>query len=414
MLKNGEYGQLFFMRIDMVNSERIMSDASPGRYRSISSAYTGLVEREVKVWGGIVGSWQGDGAVAFLGTTGDEDDIMRSGEAMARSILGGLFKILPEARFRIGAASAPARFWQDVDRMIKSMGVVQAARLEDEARDFASGSSLLIPGDIYMVLDDSVKVLYKHVNTQWGSHDAYLYVPAGAGQILPKAGLSVEPKKAPAVSGGKINFFTLFDSDWVFKDSTVPYVAFAAHPSAAEKRLFDLSRHHKAWILERFSALFVGKPVFTNEDIELNRFTVYHAKDINSRKMQVLRFYDNGVFVFADSIWSMRPEWKGFFYPESIRLFIPGVMRFASDYYNNCLDYKSRVRIMLHVVNVSGCKRKTSTTAGQTPQAFTYDSDICATINVFPGEMISRESMRFLYNQIISQSNLDVETWGLD
>ncbi len=69
---------------------------------------------------------------------------------------------------------------------------------------------------------------------------------------------------------------------------------------------------------------------------------------------------------------------------------------------------------MLHVVNVSGCKRKTSAPAGQISQAFTYDSDICATLNVFPGEMISRESMKFLYNQIIGQSNLDLEIWGLD
>ena len=222
-----------------------------------------------------------------------------------------------------------------------------------------------------------------------------------------------EPGQSPAVSDVGINFFTLFDPDWVFKDSTTPYVAFVAHPAATEKRLFDLSRH-KAWILERFSELFVGKPVFTNEDIELNCFTVYHAEDINSDKVQVLRFYDNGVFAFADSSWAMRPEWKGVFYPESIRLFIPGVMRFASDYYNNCLDFKSRVRIMLHVVNVAGCKRKTSAPAGQTPQAFTYDGDICSTLNVFPGEMISRESKRFLYNQIISQSNLDLEIWGLD
>ena len=412
MLKDGEYGQLFFMRIDMVGSEKIISNTSPGQYRSMSKAYTELVEQEVRARGGRGGSWQGDGAVAFLGTTGDEDEIMRLGESMARDILDKLFKILPDNRFRIGIASAPARYWNDVDRMIRSPGVVLAARMEDQARELASGSAMLIPSEIYMVLDDSIQPLYTSVGTVLGNQEAYLYVQPGAGHVLTKPETQTVQALSGVAASSKITFFSLLDSNWYFKSKKELYVAFSAQPAALEKSSFKINAHKK-WILEHFPSLPMLTPVFMLEEAGFGGFTLYHSESITADKMQLARFYENDVLVFADASLAKLPESVNSFSPESVIPFLEKVIDFTARYYSKCLGYDKRIRAMLHVINASGHARKMRVGSNLKLQPFVYDRDLCAVLDAPSCELNSKQTVKYLYNQIISQSNLDPQVWGL-
>ncbi|OGS06909.1 MAG: hypothetical protein A2270_00540 [Elusimicrobia bacterium RIFOXYA12_FULL_51_18] len=397
MLKNGDYGQLFFMRVDMVNSEQIVASISPEQYRKLNSLYTNTVVEEVQQWGGIIGAWQGDGAVAFLGTTGDEDDIMRSGEAMSRTILDRLYAMLPERRFRIGAASSPARFWTDVGRLIKSSGLVLAARLEDEARKVASGSVLIIPAEVYHVLDDSVKELYAPGGVLLGNVEVYAYIPYGAGELRKNR------QAAPAAhTKAKIIFFDLFDPDWIFNGFSELYTALTIHPVEPMRNNFSAARH-KDWLEARYRDIPLAAPIYSEEGHTLNKLTVYHAHAQGEEAIQAACFYKNGVLAFADRSWRERYGGKDIFRPEDTPQFMKSVLDFAVAYYGDCLGYSGRVMMMLHVINISGRKRVTS--AGE-QMPFVYQHDLCATINSTARDMGAGPAAEFLYNQIMKQSEM--------
>jgi len=397
MLKNGEYGQLFFMRIDMINSEQVMAAISPEQYRKLNGIYTDTVVEEVKQWGGTTGSWQGDGAVAFLGTTGDEDDLMRSGEAMSRTILDRLRTALPERRFRMGIASSPARFWTDVGRLIKSSGVILAARLEDEARNVASGSVLIIPAEVYDVLDDSVKELYTPAGVLLGSVEAYAYIPYGAGELRKNR------TAAPAARAkSNILFFDLFDPEWVFRGSAELYTALTIHPVETIRNNFAVSRH-KSWLEARYGEMPLAAPVYSREGPAPDKFTVYHAEAEGEEETQAACFYKNGVFALADRSWRERYERKDIFRPEDASGFIKAALNFAAAYYGDCLNYTGRVMMMLHVVNIAGRRRESS--AGE-QRPFTYQHDLCATVNSTARDLGAGPAAEFLYNQLIRQSEM--------
>ncbi|MFH1619733.1 MAG: hypothetical protein ABIG11_07485 [bacterium] len=401
MLKDGEYGQLFFVRIDMINSEQAIAGISPEQYRRLNSIYTDIVEKEAKQWGGTPGSWQGDGAVIFLGTKGDEDDIMRSGEAMSRTIIDRLGVALPGWRFRMGAASSPARFWTDVGRLIKSSGVVLAARLENEARNVASGSVLLIAADVHDVLDDSVKGLYTRVGPLLGGVDAYAYVPHESGELRKSQQKTDIPGfQAPS----KIDFFGLFDPEWVYRDTPALYVALTVHPSEAVGKNFDIVLRRN-WIADGRHGLPMANPVYSIDSRGPGRLTLYHANVQGGEKIQAARFYENGVFAFADRSWSSRYSGREIFRPEDAADIIKRVLDFTDAYYRDCLDYGGRLKVMLHVINITGHSRETSS-PGHRP--FVYTHDLCATLNSSAPELGNGQTARFLYNQLLKQSGLDI------
>gem|GEM_PF-5513148 len=396
MLKNGEYGQLFFARVDMVGSEQVISSISPEQYRKLNGVYTSIVAEEVQRWGGISGAWQGDGAVLFLGTGGDEDDIMRAGEAMSRAILDRLFAALPERRFRMGAASAPARFWTDVGRLIKSSGVVLAARLEDEARTVVNGSVLLIPSEIYEILDEAVRALYAPAGVLLGGVAAYAYIPQGAGRLLkaaPKTGAEVRVRE-------KISFFDFFDPDWVFKDTAEIYTALTVHPVELTGTPFDTGKHGD-WIRNNYLSLPLGKPVFSKERTAQGKLIVYHAAGRDDKPLRAACFYKNGVFTFADRSWRDRYSGRDVFRAEDALEELKGLLAFAASYYGVCLAYTGRVMAMLHAVNLSGRSRESSP-GGR--RLLVYQNDFSATVTVPAGELGNGAAAQFLYNQLAQHS----------
>lgn len=81
---NGEYAQLFCFRIDMVGSELVLANTSPGSLRQLNTTYRDIVEQRVRADDGRMAAWHGDGSVAFFASKADEDPLIRSGEAAAR------------------------------------------------------------------------------------------------------------------------------------------------------------------------------------------------------------------------------------------------------------------------------------------------------------------------------------------
>ncbi|MBI2070586.1 MAG: adenylate/guanylate cyclase domain-containing protein [Elusimicrobia bacterium] len=420
-IPDGQYGQIFCMRIDMLNSEHTLRNTSPAAMRSLQSKYAKIVNEEVVARSGILGSWQGDGAMAFLGTQGDEDHLIQSGEEMSRMILNRLRKEIPDKHFRIGAASSPVRFFSQHVDQFSNPGAVLAARLEEEARNHSTGSALLLPGDVYSALAKEARDQYRHVGRLLETQEIYLYIPdrdgsfvsplspTPGGTILKRLVESVNP---PLTERPRRTFFTQFDPVWPFAEESGMHVAFVAHPMPLGD-LFRL-REHKSWIMENFLTLPIGSKVFKDEDFRCKRLTLFVAEKRESQKVQFLKFYSHGGFAFADASWRNMPDWQGAFYPEATRRPLLQAMDFAKRYFDECLRVAEPVdiNVMLWVVNVAGYKRKLAPGRTLPPSPFVYDKDICATVRTDPKNLVSENAVSTLYDQIIEQSNLDVKKWG--
>lgn len=425
---NGEYAQLFCFRIDMVGSELVLANTSPGSLRQLNTTYRDIVEQRVGAGGGRMAAWHGDGSVAFFASKADEDPLIRSGEAAAREILDQLFVRLPDKRFRIGVGTAPARYWQDVET-INTPGVVLAARLEDHARGIARGSVLLIPDDVFSALDPGIQTKYVQVSQSLGAIRLHAYLPAGAGELILPAPQtkSVEPPSSPGVEESSSAQETPFGQGSIspanlllhpgrtagWPANEVPYLSIDAHPeSTGNDALFD-ARRDEGWIMQHILALPIGTPIFKESSIRDNTLTIYVAEKQDGERVQLCRFTSRGRVLFGDCGWT-NLGWQGVFYPQVLRTILPKVIGFNCAYFKERLGQGGGSFFRVEIGNIVGCERKVQRVGAIPPRKFIFDRTIAAGESFDLANGDEEVLAKTLYDKVMIESELDPHKWGYE
>lgn len=436
-----QYGQIFTMKIDMAGSEITFKNTDPNRNRELLEKYHSLIKKEADIRNGLVGSWQGDGGIAILGTQEEENELIIHGEEMSRVILDKLLAEIPDKRFRIGVACEPGRFFEKIE-VLPNRGFILAARLESlYGKKLANGSVLVCPANIYSALDKSVKQLYIDPNdTLPDGVKLYIYIPKNGGNhILPK----VPPKtggepvqtsstlgSAPLVGGDNVSngsteiqaastppdLFSLearLDSSDPFLKRKELYFTYIIHPVRFPEQKISPRSNKDLIVQNAVNLLPLGSPIFEVGDVVRNDwYGIYVAEKEDAPIIQKCMFYPNRAFIFNDGGWSLFPGWEGVFYPGALKRPLTQISEFAAGYYSEILKYSDEVFITIKFKNIAGLKRKTS--PGKVPpyKAFTYDRDLFAQVRVPVKDIFSEEVLQSLYNEIIKQSNLELDVWG--
>ncbi|MFA5780380.1 MAG: hypothetical protein WC947_09625 [Elusimicrobiota bacterium] len=416
-IPDGQYGQIFCMKIDMLGSEFTFNNIDPDKRRVLLNQYLLIVDEEVKKMNGIRGAWQGDGGIAIIGTQGEESDVMRSGEEMSRAILDRLLKEIPDKRFRIGIACEPGRFFNKIE-ILDNRGIIFASRIEPLGRQFSDGSVLLCPSYIYSALNEEVKKLYTDSNYNHGETKIYIYIPKNGGNYIPYT--PPQESKGETTRENEPEDFDIgpfeeeIDKSAPFFKKPDLYFSYIICPYP--RKLEDYSpRDKKDWILKEFLSLPIGTPIFEGkDDIRNNQYTLYVAEKSDSEYIQMCKFYPDKTFAFIDGGWSKFPGWAGVFHPESLRRPLRQISDFTYKYYNECLHYDGDVVIYIGFKNIAGRIRKISSERIPLLNSFTYDRNISAKKELKAKDINSKNTLKFLYDKIIKESNLDPETFGWD
>ena len=437
-----EYGQIFTMKIDMAGSEIAFKNTDPNQNRELLGKYHSLIKVEANIRNGLVGSWQGDGGIAILGTQKEESELIIVGEEMSRVILDKLLTEIPDKRFRIGVACEPGRFFEKIE-VLPNRGFILAARLESlYGKKLANGSVLVCPANIYSALDESVKQLYIDPHdTLPDGVKLYIYIPKNGGNlILPKVPPKTggEPAQTSSTSGKTLlpggdtipnegtaiqtpstpapDLFSLearLDLSDPFLKRKELYFTYIIHPVRFPEQNVT-PRINKDWIVQHaVNLLPLGSPIFEVGDvIRKDWYGIYVAEREDAPMIQKCMFYPNRAVIFNDGGWSLFPGGEGIFYPEALKRPLTQISEFAAKYYKEILKYNDEVFITIKFKNIAGLKRKTS--PGKIPpyKAFTYDRDLFAQVRVPAKDIFSEEVLKSLYNEIIEQSDLELDAWG--
>lgn len=410
-IPNNTYGQLFAMRIDMVGSEAAFKNTAPLLNQASLEKYHLIIQEEVTRRDGLVGSWQGDGGVAFLGTVGNADGLMVKGEELARAILDRLFLELPDKRFRIGIASEAGKYTsKDELGALSNRAINFAARLEsEEAGELAEGSVLACPAYIFSVLDSGIKRIYIDSGREREGVKLYAYVPPGAGRFIPKTEGNVFNIDPFSLEGR-------LDIACPFLKKTELYFSYIIHPLPFPDQNIS-PRAQKGWIIQNSLLLPIGEPIFEDDNIRADKYSIYVAEDKKASLIKKCTFYPNRAVIFNDASYNRFPSWDGVFYPQALRKPLMQTSEFAAKYYNECLKYSGDAMITIKFKNISGRERKLSTNRLVNPQnttEFVYDMDLYAQTRVSVESISAVGTLKSLYNEIIRQSNLDSNLWGWD
>lgn len=418
---DGEYAQLFCFRIDMVGSELVLANTSPGNLRALNTTYRDIVERRVHSAQGQMTSWHGDGSVAFFGSKADEDPLIRSGEAAAREILDQLSVRLPGKRFRIGVGTAPARYWAKVET-INTPGVVLAARLEDHARSVARGSVLLIPDSVYSALTPDVQSKYIELPQQLGPIALHAYIPTGMGELIPATQPPEPPEPSRADSGTEETLFgqgelpaptSLLSPGKIpgWPETEIPYLSVDAFPEAGgSASLFDLHRDED-WIMKHILILPIGNQIFKEESIRDNILTVFRSERRDGQKIQICKFTGTGQLYFGDCGWA-RLGWQGEFYPQVLNTILPKTIAYGCKYFKECLGQNGRAWFRVEIGNIIGCERKVYRPGAIPPRKFIFDRVIAASESIDLAAGVEEDLAKRLYDKVMVESELDPRLWG--
>lgn len=402
--KDGEFCQLFCFRIDMVGSEKTARDiGAPGMAALLEVSHK-VVEDVVVAAGGNVGGWQGDGAVAFFASTGDESELIRRGEASARRTIDELGKKLPERRFRIGAATGRGRFRAALGQISEDC-VVLAARLESEAKKRVDGSALLLPADIHSVLDDGARKLYQAAGER-GELKLFVYCPEGSRPIPQERSSSNTPE---IVGGGELGF-EMIDPWWPWAGKSDFYYAFATTP--ADKLAYDREKH-KEWVQQHYLSLPIGSIHFLNESLRDGWLLYYAADREGGAPIQAFRVMRPGTLIFGDAgLPRLGRGWTSGFYPQAMLKPLNQFLEFAQGYYTEAHRYSGRIFVRVGIINVVGRDRVLGEgIVGVAP--WKYDRDIIVGGQFPAPELASRSTLKILYDQVILESELDPGKFGL-
>lgn len=409
-LADKEYGQVLFISLDLAGSEGMAQSLSPQGNRDLLDRYRTIVHDEVIRAGGFVGGWQGDGAMAFLGTAGDEDPLIRRGEAISRTILERICAEVPEIKARLGVDSRPARFYSDVGRIF-SEGAIRAARLQAFGRKLARGGILVISPQVYSPLDGAIRALYREA--EGPGTQVFAYVPERCGEWLPVSGgeeRQVQRQESP-VTPTPIITPELWERDtrWPFRGGHE--LQFVVCAQALQSSDFQLQQHRQ-WILDNFLRLPIGSRIFRDQDeVRSGELTFFLAESQQAPPIQFCRFYQDGSFAFGDRGWTSLPGWEGAFYPEAVRRPLSEIFRFLHDYYAKTQLHVD-IRTTVAIQNVVGCVRKTDPArhlgmAGQ----FEYDQPLIRSVTTPPADLWPRVATE-LYHSVLRDSNLDPQLWA--
>lgn len=402
-LGDGEYGQLAFLSVDIAGSENLVKTLSSQRNRDLLDRYKTIVQEIVEAAGGVSSGWQGDGAVAFFGTRGDEDPLIRQAEEASRKILERLFNELPSLHIRIGLDSRPARFFADVGR-ITSEGVVLATRLQSHGRKLSQNSVLLISHQTHAALDPKAQKNYTTIEGPAGN--AWLYNPPESASFLaPASGFAQPPRNFSTRSLRTDQHLWEQDTLWPFPESrkSLSFILTAQPLNPPSNSLSVLN----SWIREQSLKLPLSGRVF--EDEGQKRITFFTVESRGGPFLQFCRFYEEGAFAFGDASWPLMPGWSNAFYPETAWLLLADIMNFLKEYYRQA-GASGEIRLALMVNHVTGCERK-MTSSGNALAPFQYTEPIYKRMDA-AADSLWPQAARELYERILNSSGIPKEMIG--
>jgi len=192
-----------------------------------------------------------------------------------------------------------------------------------------------------------------------------------------------------------------------------PYLEIYAHPTegSSSSSLFELPKH-RDWIKRNIIELPISSRLFTEESIRDNTLEVYHAETEDSPRLQSVRFYGGGRFVFRDCTWKTLPGWQGGFYPQAMATVLLKTVGFGQRYFKDCLGYADKTFFRIEIGGIVGCERRVQNVGIRSLRKFTFDREIVAGKDFSTGSGAPEDLAAKFYNEIMIESELDPAVWG--